>query len=135
MSSLARSHAVRRDASSSASSGTTSKAVSIAPTGSRHGTTTSSIKVRTIRFSDAHPRAGCSTPPPGRPPHFQTPLRGCGNLLWPFQVLGDARLDLGDALQRLVPAPFQFFGDRAVVGVRRIVLSLRALRRIPGGLA
>ena len=46
-------------------------------------------------------------------------------------VLIDAPLDLVDTLQGVIPAPFQFISDQAILRIRRVVLLLRPLRRIP----
>ncbi len=47
-----------------------------------------------------------------------------------LDVLIETRLDLVDTLQGLIPAPLQFVGHQPILGIRRVVLLLRPLRRI-----
>src|SRR5260370_19451261 len=50
------------------------------------------------------------------------------------EMLGDTRLDLPNTLERLVPPSLELIGDEAVFGIGGVVLPLRALSCIAGGL-
>jgi hypothetical protein len=49
-------------------------------------------------------------------------------------MLLDLRFDLADALQGLIPAPFEFIGHQPILRIGSIVLLLRPPCAVPGSL-